>query len=334
MILETLSPWYSDTRPTWEAAVAAWLAQAGRSCSLGQIQSTTTVKKRPWSLVRRVTFERSVSYFKACSAAGRHEPALHLFLEEHFALHIPQSQAVDLDQGWILTAGAGLPLGQTLARVQQVQVFAGLLAQYAELQIVSLSLVQQLLEIGLPDRRCHRLSQLLDSLLSAGPLTPHQSPESWNTFCAAARRQMPLLEQVCEELDASRYSAALDHGDLHQGNVLVRDAEVRLSDWGDSCVTHPLCSMLVTLETVASTGSSNSSQKWANYLRDAYLEPWTALAPRIVLLADFRRALWLGQMLRALNFAHMLRGAPEEVLSRWRPLLPERLEVWVNDTPP
>lgn len=89
--------------------------------------------------------------------------------------------------------------------------------------------------------------------------------------------------------------------------------------------------MLVTLETVAWAGGANSSQKWTNHLRDACLEPWTALAPRQVLLADFRRALWLGQLLRALNFAHMLRGAPEEELKRWRPMLIERLEMWVND---
>lgn len=327
----TLAPWYSHARPQWEDAVAAWLAKAGRANSLGKVQSTTTIKERPWSLVRRVTFEKGVTYFKACSAAGKHEPALHLFLEEHFNLPIPQSLLVDEGRGWLLTADAGARLEQHLQGPKQLRAFATMLARYAEMQIASLPRITHLLELGLPDRRLRRLPQELETLLAdIFPATTQGSPEQPGLHAAALTRR-PRLERVCRHLDGSAYASALDHGDLHPGNVLAREDEMRLCDWGDACITHPFCSLMVSLEMCLSEIVADDRPKWKQFLRDAYLEAWTALAPRQDLLADFRRALWLAHLLRALDFAHMLRGAPQEELNRWRPLLFERLEIWVND---
>ncbi len=331
MTRSALAPWYSHARPEWEDAVAAWLAKAGRACSLGKVQSTTTVKERPWSLVRRVAFERGVSYFKACSAAGKHEPALHQFLEEHFDLPIPQTLLVDEDRGWMLTADAGARLDHSLKGPEQLRAFAAVLARYAETQIASLPRIDELLELGLPDRRLRRLPQELETLLAdTFPATAQTSLEQHNLH-AVALTLRPRLERVCRQLDRSAYALALDHGDLHPGNVLAREDEMRLCDWGDACITHPFCSLMVSLEMSLSEIVADDRPKWKQFLRDAYLEPWTALAPRQDLLANFRRAVWLAQLLRALNFAHMFRGAPEEELNRWRPLLFERLEMWVND---
>lgn len=330
MTRDALAPWYSDARPDWEAAVAAWLVEAGRACSLGKILSTTTVKERPWSLVRRVAFERGVAYFKACSAAGKQEPALHQFLEEHFDLPIPQSLVVDLDYGWILAADAGDRLDHSLKGPEQLRAFATVLARYAETQIASLPRIDELLELGLPDRRLRRLPQELETLLAETfPATAQISAE-WRNLHAAALTRRSHLERVCRQLDRSAYAAALDHGDLHPGNVLAREDEMRLCDWGDACITHPFCSLMVSLEMSLSEVVADDRPKWKHFLRDTYLEPWTALAPRQDLLADFRRAVWLAHFLRALDFAHMFRGAPQKELDRWRPFLFERLEMWVN----
>lgn len=330
MTNEALAPWYSSARPDWERCVNTWLTAASRAASLGEIKSLDTVKERPWSLVRRVTFEKGQSYFKACSASGKHEPALHQFLEEHFEIPIPQSQAVELEQGWILTAGAGAPLPQTLTGSALVQSFAAILTRYADMQIASLSRIDQLLDIGLPDRRLNHLPQRLETLLSDLSFGASHNPDSWHALRAAALAQRPRLEQVCRRLDRSDYAAALDHGDLHAGNLLVSGDDLRLCDWGDACITHPFCSLLVSLEMDLDDIAPDNRPKWTRYLRDAYLRPWTALAPRHDLLADFHHALWLAHLLRALNFAHMFRGAPEEALNRWRPLLLERIEMWIE----
>ena len=43
----------------------------------------------------------------------------------------------------------------------------------------------------------------------------------------------------------------LDHGDLHAWNLFVRDGHVRILDWGDANVAHPLFSLSVEWEPAA-----------------------------------------------------------------------------------
>lgn len=329
MTQEVVAPWYSATRAAWDRRVRAWLAQVGRANWLGEVQAVTTVKERPWSVVRQVTFDQGRSYFKACGAGGRHEPALLLFLQEQMPTSIPRIQAVEPHRHWILMADAGMPLAETLDGAQQLRAIARLLPHYARMQMASLASVDRLLEMGLPDRRVNRLPQLLRRLMGDEVVGVGQSVQAVQALRQSASRLMPRLEKVCDQLATSAYAKALDHGDLHQGNLLLRDGAYRLGDWGDACVTHPFCSIMVTLETALSQVAEGERERWARTLRDAYLQPWCALAPPERLRRDLEHALWLAHIVRALNCAHMFVGADEETLNRWRPLIFEQLQLWV-----
>jgi hypothetical protein len=324
---ETFSPWLQDTRPEWNAAVHSWLTDAGSALGLGRIKAVSTVKERPWSVVQRVTFEIGHSYFKACALAGRHEVPLMLFLEQQRLFDIPEVQAVEMAQHWLLLADAGRPLREVLADEKQVQVFPPLLARYAALQIATTHSVEHLLALGLPDRRLEHLAALLQTLLADKAL------EAWRSPAANAGNQaadlLPSLIRVCNELAGTAYAEALDHGDLHRGNVLAANGRYSLIDWGDACLTHPFSSIMLPLETLLQHIPQADRLKWAFYLRDAYLEPWETFAPRRQLLADFEQALWVAHLLRALNMAHMFAAADEATLNRWRPMILEQLENWV-----
>lgn len=332
---EPLSPWYTDKRAAWDAEVQAWLADSGEARALGKLKAMTTLKERPWSVVRHVRFETGDFIFKACGAAGGHEPALLLFLGKQKTLPVPLVEAVDLQRGWLLLRDAGAPLREVRRGVEEVKTFGALLPHYAQLQISSLSSVRHLLEMGLPDRRLQRLPGLLLSLLSVEASVVGRDVAAWQVLRGELHKLLPQLQEICGELSASEFSAALDHGDLHQGNVYVRGSEMRLGDWGDACITHPFPSLMVTLETVLGNVRQEERAAWAAYLQDAYLEPWQVMRPRDALQRDFERAMWLAHLLRALNFAHMFQGADEATLNKWRPTLAERLEMWLRqDMPP
>lgn len=332
---QSLSPWYREDRHDWEREVLAWLGAVGRSRSLGGIEALTTVKERPWSLVWQVIYETGTCYFKACGAAGKHEPALLSFLKKQSDLSVPAIHAIELQRCWILMADAGVPLREAYSGIDEVRIFGALLGPYARIQMASRAWVERLLDMGLPDRRLQRLPQLLSALIEDDIHSAGQDPETWRALRDAVRGRLPLLEQVCAELDQAPYAAALDHSDVHQTNVLVRDGMARLSDWGDACVTHPFCSLLVTLETALSQIAQADRDHWANYLRDAYLEPWESLQPPEALRRDLQRALWAAHVVRALNFAHMFQGAEDALLKQWRPMIAERLAQWVAlDAPP
>ena len=71
---------------------------------------------------------------------------------------------------------------------------------------------------------------------------------------------------------------------------------------GDACVTHPFVSLRVALRSIAHTLELAADGPEITRLRDAYLEPWTAFAPRKQLLADLQPALILAAVCRAFSW--------------------------------
>ena len=61
--------------------------------------------------------------------------------------------------------------------------------------------------------------------------------------------------------------------------------------------------------------------------RDAYLEPWTRLAPRAELEAAFPTALILGGICRALTWRTVIDAMPEPYASEWAGTVDRRLQL-------
>lgn len=204
-----------------------------------------------------------------------------------------------------------------------------LLPAYAELQIASAPSLNDLLALGLPDRRPSRLPGMLRELISARSAVSRRYQAGLRELGPAIRSFLPALEHSCTELDASNHAAALDHGDLHGANLLIAGSGVRLCDWGDASVAHPFCSLLVTLQMTFGVAHDFEGARRARDLRDAYLEPWTALAPMAVLRSEFGQALWIAHIVRVLDWVHMLARADAASFDQWSPHLARELERWL-----
>ena len=83
------------------------------------------------------------------------------------------------------------------------------------------------------------------------------------------------MRELADELAAYGLPELLQHDDLHDGQVFVRDGRHLLMDWGDACISHPFFTLSVTLEGVIAWGldDEEDSEDIAPY-RDAYLEPF------------------------------------------------------------
>jgi hypothetical protein len=57
-------------------------------------------------------------------------------------------------------------------------------------------------------------------------------------------------------------------------NVYARGRQLRVLDWGDSCVSHPFMSLIATFRFLEETNGLALGDSWFTGLRDAYLEPW------------------------------------------------------------
>ena len=88
----------------------------------------------------------------------------------------------------------------------------------------------------------------------------------------------------------SRAATALEHGDLHGANVLVGRGGRWFFDWADASVSHPFFTLLVTCNMVIDDLDSEAGRRASARLRDAYLEPWAAVAPASALRPLFSRS--------------------------------------------
>ena len=302
------------TDPAFVAAAHAWLRDAAAAHGIALAGPIAQPHVRPWSTVFRAPTATSAVYLKACGAAQLHEPALtELLHREHRSL-APPLIARHPTEPWLLLAEGGAKLGTgrgSLATWERV------LPRYAELQRAMTARVPALLAIAVPDRRIARLPGLLGRVLADDRATPAGAREP-------IRALLPRIERSIAELAAIGIPPSLDHADLHQSNVLVRDGRAEIFDWGDACVGHPFCTLAVTLRFAARGAGLEVASPAIRRLRDAYLEPWSAAAPR----ADRERAAGLafalGTIVHALSWYEVV-TLVEDAGAREPELLAEEL---------
>ena len=125
----------------------------------------------------------------------------------------------------------------------------------------------------------------------------------------------------CAELADYGIAETIQHDDLHDGAVYVRDGRYAILDWGDACVSHPFFSMSVTLEGVISWGREDVQNSVdTDPYRDAYLAPFAAGRDMSGLREAFGLALRLGWVCRAVN-AHPPGADPGLTWTRLRMFL-------------
>lgn len=324
-----LAPWQGAGRDAWAAEAERWLARQGRDGGLGEIAGVEVVKERPWSAVWRVEFANRVAYFKACCHNGRHEPPLLRRLAASWGDYLSPLLAIDDARHWLLLDDAGSSLHQTASPDTSRAAMQELLPIYARLQQASLDYAPSLPDlVALPDRRLPRLPALLDELMASGRVQADDIDIDALQDAVATLR--PAFERTCLALADSPFALALDHGDFHVGNVLVRDGRYRLCDWGDACVTHPFASMLVVLNFVLPQMPENERVAQGECLVGTYLEAWKEFASETTLRATLRQTLWISQVLRVMDYDHMLRDCDQASWEKWKDLIPKRLLQWVE----
>jgi hypothetical protein len=294
--------------PAWRAAVDAWIAAQLTALGLDRLGRPDQLHVRPWATVIRVPTSGGDLYFKANVPALRYEAPLMELLVARKPGCMPELLALEPEQGWLLLADAGASLRELVAADGDLARWLDVLPLYAEAQLALIGDVTQLVERGVPDLGPGSLPTLAEQMLDDAELP------------AGERRRLaellPAVGTMCEELASYGVPDSIQHDDLHDGQVFVRDGVYRLLDWGDACVSHPFFTMAVTLDGVIAWGVDDveGSVDTAPF-RDAYLEPFTVLAGRSELVAACTLARRLGWLCRAVN-GQRGEGDPESTRRR------------------
>lgn len=196
------------------------------------------VADEPWSTVWRV----GDLWLKRCKSTWRFEAPLTAALYERWPDRV--AEVVEHGDDWLLLRDAGARIGESDPR------WTAVVRLYAELQQGEAVHADEHVAAGVPDRRLATLPEWYARLVV-------------ETGDGRLRRFAPRFAELCEELAARGIPETIQHDDLHQFNVYVRDGEIRVLDWGDSCVSHPYFSLVATLRHVHDNG-----------ITQAFLDAW------------------------------------------------------------
>jgi hypothetical protein len=294
------------------------------------LRSVAILKDRPWASVRCAHFAEGVAYFKASLPSGRHEAPLLRWLARRWPDAVPEVIAENAVNGWFLMADAGTPLRES-SGTAALDALSRIVSRIAQMQITLSTVdVEDLLRLGVPDRRMHRLPALLAELIEDDVLCVGARAARTDALRARLRAALPDFALRCETLAASPHPASLDHGDLHLGNVLLRDGAARICDWGDACITHPFCSLAIVLEMGLAGRTGGERESCALALREVYLGLWARNSARARREQELDIALEIAPVLRALDFAWMCRDGDEASREAWLPAVAQQLERWLE----
>jgi hypothetical protein len=220
--------------------------------------------QRPWSTVLRVPLADGNAWFKACGPVQAFEPRLTSELFARWPDRVPDVLGRDDARAWLLLKDAGTPM-RAIGNPPRVWLRA--LPLYAELQRDEVRYADDHLAHGVPDLRLATWPARFEKLLSYElPLDKHEVQR--------IRQFAPRFTQLCEDLAAHNVPDTIQHDDLHMANVYIRGERLRLLDWGDSSISHPFASLVVTFRFLEEVNQLAPGDPWFSRLRDAYLEPW------------------------------------------------------------
>ena len=255
------------------------------------------VHERPWSTVLRVPLRDGAAWFKVCSPVQAFEPRLSAELYARWPDRVADVLGYDGQRAWLLLADAGTPVS---VYGNPPEAWLEALPAYAELQRGETAHARDHLEHGVPDLRLATLPARFDELLQRDlPLAASEMDE--------LRKFSPRLADLCAELAVRGIPETIQHDDLHMANLYAQGQRLRVLDWGDSSISHPFASLVVTFRFLEEVTKLEPGDRWFPRLRDAYLEPW---GPD---LADtFHLALRVGTCAHAVAWLRQRDHLPEE----------------------
>ena len=283
------------TDPRWLAEVHLWIRERLDALDVRPIGRIEQPHVRPWSTVLRVSTSGGDLWFKANAPALAYEAGIVGLLARTGPDLVPELVAVDLKRGWMLMGDGGERLRELVERERDLGRWLEVLPLYGELQLSTASSADELVALGAPDRRLAVLPGLYEGLIDE--LEGVSASER-----DRLRAHVPNVAEMCRELSSVAIPETIQHDDLHDAQVFVREGRYLFFDWGDSCVSHPFFSMSVTLEGQLAWGLDDieGSVDVTPY-RDAYLSSFTSFAGDDELQTAHATALRLGWVCRAVN---------------------------------
>jgi hypothetical protein len=278
-----------------DSKVEDWIRSQLAAHGIGLRGQISLHQERPWSTVLLVATDAGPVYFKDVSPEDRFEVGLTAGLAERWPDQVPRLFGSDADRGWMLLDGRHPRLRESADGQELVASWRRLLPAYAALQIGLADDPAWVLEAGTPDRRPSLIASQLQALVDDPLVLSSAAAESLG---ADERRDwvraVESIHHWCMELDGFGVPPSINHGDLHDGNILAAEGGYRFFDWGDASLAHPFFSLRTAWVSLENRLGWVERDPRFRPLEADYLGPWISLKSERAARSAFRIAshLW------------------------------------------
>ena len=300
--------------PDWQKQAHEWiLAEAAR----GGIRITGPIDQshiQPWSTVLHIPSKEGTLFFKATAPETIYEIGLTEQLAGWFPDCMPDLVAVDKARCWMLMRDGGEPLRASIRPTQDVMPWQPVITRYAQVQGGLADHVDEILALGIPDHRLAALPALYHQLLTdEESLMLDQDKGLTSADFQKLQRLSPRIEQLCAGLAAFGIPESVDHGDFHDGNVLVKNGRLTFFDWGDASVSHPFVSLrtfFVSMEIALDLEEYAPPTPEMTSLLDRYLDQWNHFVDKEHLLTVYNLSRPVASIVKALSWHNTISRLP------------------------
>lgn len=251
----------------------------------------------PWSKVFCFHTVYGQIYLKIPAEVFAHEVVLLNFLLKEGILNIPKIISYNPSLKCFLMKGAGKPLREHLKKNFDLLLTSHALRSYANIQVICTDYIENLLKTGVNDWRLSKLPSLYNTFTTNHTL--FESEGLSHDEIKQLENLSSTFQTLCEKLSALGVPETLEHGDFHDNNILVRDQEVTINDFGDASISHPFFSIASFLESAERNHSLNKQDPKYITLRDCYLQKWSRFAD----IDNIEKAFNIAYQLRPFVFA-------------------------------
>ena len=247
---------------------------------------------------------------------------------------MPELAAVDIERGWMLMRDGGVQLRQSIRATQDITSWDPIIRLYADVQAGASRHLDELLAAGVPDYRLAILPGLYQQLLAdEGSLLIDQekglTSAEWQTLRDMATR----FERMCIDLAAYRIPESVNHGDFHDGNVLVRAGRVTIIDWADACLSHPFMSLrtfFISIEISLKLDDYAFTPDMSALL-NRYLESWEGIASKEALTSAYRLSRPVASIVKAANWHLTISNIEDDALrEKYAWIVPELFREFLH----
>ena len=317
----------------WQKEVREWIhAQAQRHGILitGGIEQPHTYA---WSTVLHIPTDQGKLFFKATAHETLYEAALTQALARWLPDCMPEFVAIDAGRGWMLMRDGGQQLRASIRPTKDIAPWKPVIKRYAEVQIGLAEHITELLSLRLPDHRLSVLPGLFAQLLEdeSNFIIDQEnglSSEEWQQV----KDKAPRLEEICQRLAAYGIPESINHGDFHDGNVLVKDGRITFFDWGDGDVTHPFVSLrtfFVSIEIALDLEDYFVTPEMGELL-DIYLEPFQKFASKEDLLKAYQLSKPVASVVKALAWHTTISRMNADLRKEYARIVPALMQEFLH----